>query len=175
MTDCRLPAALLAVFLPLWACGQETNGGGSGEAAADTTVESYSGTFRSLSGSHVRGKVTIRRVGERLSVRIEARGLPRGEVGQQLHSGAACGEWSAVAWHLDRPLGDAGTQLGGPYPVVQTKGGRLAYDREAKAPGIRDLDLANATVVLHDGSPGLPVACAELRSTPSSAGSEPFL
>lgn len=142
---------------------------GGSESSRTGETEVYHGVFRPLGTARVRGEVTVRRAGERLSVRVRAHGLPRGEIGQQIHAGESCADLGPISVHLDGTIGAIESGAGGPYPSVPREGGRLVYDGEGVNPAFGGLDLAQSSVVLREGAPGLPIGCAELFAANRSA------
>lgn len=130
------------------------------EAEAAQEVEVYRGSFRSLNGSGVRGEVTVRRSGARLTVRVSARGLPPGAHAQHITTGPTCESYGESAVALDMSLGTIEGAF--TFPTTEGRNGRLTYYQEGSHPVFREWDLADRTVVLHAGAPGEPAACAEL-------------
>jgi len=80
-------------------------GQGQGQQA-----EVYTGTFQPVGNSGVEGQVQVQRMGEQLSVRVNARGLSPGAHGQHIHEGETCKSVGGIAVPL-------GPLAGSPRPA----------------------------------------------------------
>ena len=132
-------------------------GQGQGQQA-----EVYTGTFQPVGNSGVEGQVQVQRMGEQLSVRVNARGLSSGAHGQHIHEGETCKSVGGIAVPLDNSLGTLESGFGGEFPATEGESGTLTYNQTGSNPAFAKLDLENMLVVVHAGAPGGAVACAEL-------------
>lgn len=176
-------AAVSVSLLGLAACsnpGAPSAGADSEARAASRTSVSgpsasmgsggMSGNYRAelepLGGSGVRGIANFRLKGERLAVRLTARGLTPGrEHGQHIHMNASCADFGGVQIPLDFDLADTDDGFGGPFPRTSGMSQTLTYSQMASDGSFAGLMLGEKTVVVHAGTPSTdptPVACGEI-------------
>lgn len=133
-------------------------------------AEVYTGALQPVGNSGVEGQVQVQRMGEQLSVRVNARGLSSGAHGQHIHDGGSCSSIGGIAVPLDNSLGTLESGFGGEFPTTQGDSGTLSYNQTGSNPGFADLELGNQLVVVHAGAPGGAVACAELSRKGGGSG-----
>lgn len=153
-------AALAGLTLGWGPAVETARAQGQGEKAQQAEV--YTGMFQPVGNSGVEGKVQVQRQGEKLAVRVSARGLSPGAHGQHIHEGESCEAFGGIAVPLDNSVGTLEDGFGGEFPSTEGESEVLTYNGSGSNAQFADLDLGNMVVVMHAGAPGGAVACAEL-------------